>query len=158
MPSPTLKRDISLIAIGLLRAASTLSSSWRWSTRASVPRRNRRVGTGELTREAVTLGAGRRPAPSDLRQAGGQVLPFAIERLIGGLQRGVGGDDLLEFMDPAGMLLSERPLFGDFSLEPGRPPPVATEFLLGLFEQLLVALQHAALLSMGLEQLGEIQA
>ena len=41
MPSPTLKRDISLIAIGLLRAASTFSSSCSSSTRASVPRSKR---------------------------------------------------------------------------------------------------------------------
>jgi hypothetical protein len=37
------------------------------------------------------------------------------------------------------MLLSEIPLLPDFSLECGRPPPMPAEFLLGLFEQLLIS-------------------
>ena len=84
-------------------------------------------------------------------------MPLAIERLVGGLQGGVLGDDLLQLLHAAGMLLREVPLFGDLSLERGRPPPMPAEFLLGLFEHLLVALQHTSLLPVRLEQFGEIQ-
>jgi len=82
------------------------------------------VAAGELARETVALGAGRGLAPRDFRQAGGQVLPLAVEGLVGGLEGGVLGGDLLELLDPPGMLLGELPLFGDFSLERGRPAPM----------------------------------
>ena len=84
-------------------------------------------------------------------------MPLAIERLVGGLQGGVLGDDLLQLLHTAGVLLREVPLFGDLSLERGYPPPMPAELLLGLFEHLLVALQHTPLLPVRLEQLREIQ-
>jgi hypothetical protein len=115
------------------------------------------VGAGELAGEAVAFDGGLGLAPGYLRQAGGLVLPLAIEGLIGGLERGVRRGNLLELLDPVGMSLSELSLFGDFSLERRRPTPMPTEFLFGLFEQLLVPFQHPALLPVRFEQLSEIQ-
>jgi hypothetical protein len=66
-------------------------------------------------------------------------------------------DDLLELLHPAGVLVSEIPLLGDFSLERDCPRPTPAKLLLGLLEQLLVSLQHPALLPVRFEQLGKVQ-
>ena len=122
-----------------------------------VARRNRGVGAGELAGESVPLGLGRGPAPGYFGQASREVLPLPIERLVGGLQRGVLGHDLLEFLHPVGMLLGELALFADLSLERGCPRAMAVEIQFGLLEKLLIPLEHPALLAVRLEQLGEIE-
>jgi hypothetical protein len=67
------------------------------------------------------------------------------------------GGDLLELLHPSRMLLREIPLLADFSLERDGSPPMAAKLVFGLFEQLLVPLQHPPLLPVCFEQLGEIQ-
>src|SRR5207249_1897409 len=181
---PTLKRDISLTAIGLLRAASTLSSSWSSSTRASVPRskrtsseaasstpsRARRHSTDEESRWAALMVAcddfsadsasasGVRPAARQVGEVDAEVLSLTIERLIGRLQRRLPVDDLLQVVDPSHLLTRDGSLLRHFGLQRGGSSTLAAQLLLGLLEQLLVALQDAALLAVRLEKLIQVLA
>src|SRR2546428_1579158 len=63
-----------------------------------------------------------------------------------------------QLLDPRHVLAGDRSLFPDFGLQRRGSPAVAAELLLGLLEQLLVALQDTALLAVRLEKLVQVLA
>src|SRR3989441_8560351 len=56
-----------------------------------VARRDGRVRRGELSGNAVTVGGGRRPAASNVGEAGGEILSLSVPRPLRGLAGGVRG-------------------------------------------------------------------
>src|SRR3989440_7678566 len=118
-----------------------------------VPRGDRRTGARQLRGKPVALRRGVRPAARQVGEVDAEVLSLTIERLIGRLQRRLPVDDLLQVVDPCHLLTRDGPLLRHFGLQRGGSSTLAAQLLLGLLEQLLVALQDAALLAVRLEKL-----
>ncbi len=96
--------------------------------------RDGRVRRGELSGDAVTVGGGRRPAASDIGEPGGEILSLSIQRLVGGLQGGIRGDDVLQLFDPSGMLVGNVALLGNLALQHRGTAPAPADLVFGLLE------------------------
>ena len=89
---------------------------------------------GELRGDAVTVSGSVRPALGQVGEARRQVLPLPIQCLIGGLEGGVRGDDVLQLLDPSSVLVGDVALLGDLTFEGGRTAPVPADLVFGLLE------------------------
>ena len=110
-----------------------------------VPGRDGGVGGGQLGGEPVAFRRRGGPAAGQLGEPLVEVLPLAVDRLVGGLQRRVLVGDLLQFVQAS-----------NFGLERAGSTSMPRDVLLGLLEQLLVAFEHAALLAVRLEEFGQV--
>ena len=89
---------------------------------------------GELRGDAVTVGGSVRPALGQVGEAGRQVLPLPIQCLIGGLQRGVRGGNVLQLLDSSSMLLGDVALLGNLTLQRRGATPLPADLVFGLLE------------------------
>src|SRR4029077_2065961 len=117
-----------------------------------------RMRRRELPGEAVAIGGDRSPAAGHIRQAGGEVLSLSIQCFVGGLQGGVRGGDVLQLLDTSGVLVGDVALLANLALKRRRAAAVPDDSVFGLLQELLIPLQHPTLLSMGLEELGQVLA
>ena len=123
-----------------------------------VPGSDRCMRGRQLSGKPIALRRRVRPAARQVGEAGTEVLSLAIERLVGRLQGGVLVVDLLKLLDPCHMLAGDRSVFRQFGFQRRGSSPVAAELLLGLLEQLLVALQDTPLLAVRLQKLIQVLA
>ena len=93
-----------------------------------------------------------------VREARGEVLPLSIESLVGGLEGCVRGNDVLQFLDPSGVLVGDVSLLGHLTLQRRGAAPVPADFVFGLLQEFLIPPEHPSLLPVRLEELGEVLA
>ena len=97
-------------------------------------------------------------APRGNAEARGEILSLPIECFVGSLEGGVRSGDVLQLLDPGGVLVGKVTLLGDLALQCRRPAAVPADVVFGLLEEFLIPLQHPSLLSLGLEKLRQVLA
>jgi hypothetical protein len=65
---------------------------------------------------------------------------------------------VLQLLDPSSVLVGDVALLGNLALQRRRAAAMPDDIVFSLLEEFLIPLQHPTLLSMGLEELGQVLA